>query len=159
MGAQSECDIMSTENGAYGEKMPASIFDNFKMPPVAVLLGWRLIDINLEEKWIRLGFEAKPEFLNPMGNIQGGILAAMLDDTMGPLVVASTNRESFGTTIDLNVSFIRPVRPGPITATAQITGMGTRVAFMEGKLFDSNEKLCVRATATALLVKFERPAE
>ena len=121
--------------------MPASIFDHFKMPPVAVLLGWKLIDINVEEKWIKLGFDAKPEFLNPVGNIQGGILAAMLDDTMGPLVVAATNRESFGTTIDLNVSFIRPVRPGPITATAQITGMGTRVAFMEGKLFDANERL------------------
>lgn len=139
--------------------MPASIFDHFKMPPVAVLLGWKLIDINVEEKWIKLGFDATPEFLNPMGNIQGGILAAMLDDTMGPLVVAATNRESFGTTIDLNVSFIRPVRPGPITATAQITGMGTRVAFMEGKLFDANERLCARATATALLVKFERPTE
>jgi uncharacterized protein (TIGR00369 family) len=139
--------------------MPASIFDDFKMPPVAVLLGWKLIDINAEEKRIKLGFDAKAEFLNPVGNIQGGILAAMLDDTMGPLVVAATNRESFGTTIDLNVSFIRPVKPGPITATAQITGMGARVAFMEGKLFDANERLCARATATALLVKFERPGD
>jgi uncharacterized protein (TIGR00369 family) len=139
--------------------MRASIFDHMKMPPVAALLGWKLIDINVAEKWIKLSFDAKPEFLNPMGNIQGGILAAMLDDTMGPLVVATTNGESFGPTIDLNVSFIRPVKPGPITATAQITGMGTRVAFMEGKLFDANERLCARATATALLVKFERAAE
>ena len=66
--------------------MPASIFDKFERPPAAVLLGWRLVELNLEEKTIKLAFEAKPEFLNPMGNIQGGILAAMLDDTMGPLV-------------------------------------------------------------------------
>lgn len=139
--------------------MPGSIFDRFERPPAAVLLGWRLVDLNIEEKTIKLAFEAKPEFLNPMGNIQGGILAAMLDDTMGPLVAAVTNGETFGTTVDLNVKFIRPVKPGPVSATAQITNMGQRIAFLEGKLFDSSEKLCARGMATALLVKFPRPPE
>lgn len=139
--------------------MPASIFDKFERPPAAVLLGWKLLDLNVEERTIKLAFEAKPEFLNPMGNIQGGILAAMLDDAMGPLVAAVTNGETFGTTIDLNVKFIRPVRPGPVTATAHLTSMGQRIAFLEGKLFDSNEKLCARGMASALLVKFPRPPE
>jgi hypothetical protein len=54
------------------------------MPPVARLLGWTLLSIDPERGEIRVSFEAKPDFLNPAGTVQGGILSAMLDDTMGP---------------------------------------------------------------------------
>jgi uncharacterized protein (TIGR00369 family) len=108
--------------------MPPSIFDELKAPPAAVLLGWRLIDLNLAERWIKVGFDGKPEFRNPAGNIQGGILAAMLDDTMGPIVIAATDKKAFPATVDLSVSFIRPVRPGPITVLAQISGIAALLA-------------------------------
>ena len=57
------------------------------MPPVARLLGWTLLSIDSERGEIRVRFEAKPDFLNPAGTVQGGILSAMLDDTMGPAAV------------------------------------------------------------------------
>lgn len=53
-------------------------------PPAARLLGWKLERIDPEQGSIRVQFEGKDEFLNPVGSIQGGILAAMLDDTLGP---------------------------------------------------------------------------
>ena len=38
-------------------------------------------------------FDAKPEFLNPMGNIQGGFLAAMLDSTLSPALASTLTSE------------------------------------------------------------------
>jgi uncharacterized protein (TIGR00369 family) len=131
--------------------MPASIFDTMKAPPAARLLGWTLLELDVEKKSIKVGFDGKPDFLNPAGNIQGGILSAMLDDTMGPIVVAATVGAAFPTTIDLHVHFIRPVKPGPISVTAEITNMGKQLVFLEGQLFDSAGKLCTRATASARL--------
>jgi uncharacterized protein (TIGR00369 family) len=131
--------------------MPASIFDTMKAPPAARLLGWTLLELDVEKKSIKVGFDGKPDFLNPAGNIQGGILSAMLDDTMGPIVVAATGGAAFPTTIDLHVHFIRPVKPGPISVTAEITNMGKQLVFLEGQLFDSAGKLCTRATASARL--------
>jgi uncharacterized protein (TIGR00369 family) len=131
--------------------MPASIFDTMKAPPAARLLGWTLLELDVEKKSIKVGFDGKPDFLNPAGNIQGGILSAMLDDTMGPIVVAATGGAAFPTTIDLHVHFIRPVPPGPISVTAEITNMGKQLVFLEGQLFDSAGKLCTRATASARL--------
>jgi acyl-coenzyme A thioesterase PaaI-like protein len=52
--------------------------------PCADLLGRRLLGHDEDRGWIKFGFEGKPEFLNPAGRVQGGILTAMLDDTMGP---------------------------------------------------------------------------
>ena len=58
------------------------------MPPGARLLGWMLLSVDPERGEIRVRFEAKPDFLNPAGTVQGGILSAMLDYTMGPAAVA-----------------------------------------------------------------------
>jgi uncharacterized protein (TIGR00369 family) len=131
--------------------MPPSIFDNLEAPPAARLLGWTLLELDVEKKRIKVGFDGKADFLNPAGNIQGGILGAMLDDAMGPIVVAVTEGASFPTTVDIHVNFIRPVKPGPIAVDAEITSMGKQLVFLEGRLFDSAGKLCARATASALL--------
>ena|SRR2546430_11366343 len=53
-------------------------------PPAATLLGWELVAIDPEAGTIEVAFTAREQFLNPVGAIQGGFLAAMLDDTLGP---------------------------------------------------------------------------
>jgi uncharacterized protein (TIGR00369 family) len=138
--------------------MAESVFDRLKMPPSAALLGWRLKDLNVAEKTITVGYEAKPEFLNPVGNVQGGILAAMLDETLGAVVLAVTNGEFTTATVDLHVSYIRPVKPGPISVVAQITNMGKQLAFMEGKLFSGDGKLSARAIGSSVLLKVDERA-
>lgn len=118
-----------------------------------------MISINLEQGEIELGFDGKPEFLNPMGTVQGGFLSAMLDDTMGPLIFAMTQGRQFGTTIDLHVHFLKPVRSGPITTKARVTQLGKKVAFAEGQLFDRDGQLAARASCSALLLDGVMPVE
>jgi hypothetical protein len=52
---------------------------------------------------------AKPEFANPSGFVQGGVMAATLDDTLGPAAFAMTGGRRMTTTIDLHVHDLRPV--------------------------------------------------
>src|ERR1700738_820823 len=59
------------------------------MPPCAKTLGIEFAAIDGERGTAEVKFEAKPEFLNPAGTVQGGFLAAMLDDTMGPALTAT----------------------------------------------------------------------
>lgn len=120
-------------------------------PPIAKLLGWKLLDYDEDRKWIRVGFDPKPEFLNPAGIIQGGMLAAMLDDTLGPAVIVASKGTLYTSTIDLHTHFMRPVKLGPVTTEATVTKLGSKVAFTEGTLFDMDGKLCVRATSSASL--------
>jgi acyl-coenzyme A thioesterase PaaI-like protein len=76
------------------------------MPPVARLLGWMLLSVDPERGEIRVRFEAKPDFLNPAGTVQGGILSAMLDDTMGPAAVAFLGGNRFTQMLELKTSFL-----------------------------------------------------
>jgi acyl-coenzyme A thioesterase PaaI-like protein len=71
-----------------------------KPPPSAVLLGFRLVEIDPEAGTIEVSFTATEQFLNPAGHIQGGFLAAMLDDTLGPALVATLPDGQWAPTID-----------------------------------------------------------
>ena len=116
--------------------MISTALDAIPTPPCSQLLGWRVLDARPEDSWIRIGFEGKPEFRNPAGFIQGGILSAMLDDTMGPAVFVKTNGRLYTATISMNISFLAPAKVGPIIGEATVVQLGKTVAFMEGRITD-----------------------
>jgi uncharacterized protein (TIGR00369 family) len=137
--------------------MPATIFDDLPIPPVGRLLGWKLLSLDSLAGSIAVEFLAINDFTNPSGFIQGGLLAAMLDDTMGPAVFAMTDGKSLTTTIGMQIHCLRPVRPGRVTTTGKVTKLGARIAFLEGELFDHQGKLAATAAASAVLTDY-RPA-
>ena len=70
----------------------------------AALLGWHVLDARPKDGWIRIGFDGKRDFCNPAGFVQGGILSAMLDDTMGPAVFTMTDGKLYTATITMTVA-------------------------------------------------------
>ena len=122
-------------------------------PPAARTLGWKLEDVDPSAGTIRIAFEARPEFLNPIGNVQGGFLAAMLDDTLGPALVATLEPTQFAPTVELKVNFLRPARPGTLVGTGRVVHRGGTIAFLEGDLRDAEGTVVATATATARVVR------
>ena len=132
--------------------MIATALDHLTAPPSSKLLGWHLLDARPSEGWIRIGFEGKQEFCNPAGFIQGGLLSAMLDDTMGPAVFVMTDGKRYTATITMTVNFLAPARPGPIVGEANVTQLGKTIAFVEGRLIADGGTVLATATASARLV-------
>jgi len=130
-----------------------TMFDGMEPPPAAKLLGWTLIGIDEAGGAIEVGFTGRPEFANPAGNVQGGMLTAMLDDAMGPALLVASQGKYLASTIDLHVHFLRPVPVGPITVKAKVTQLGRTVAFLEGTLYDARGRAAARATASAALTE------
>ena len=133
--------------------MIATALDRIAMPPVATLLGWHILDARPGEGWIKIGFEGKPEFCNPAGFVQGGILSAMLDDTMGPAVFSMTEGKLYTSTISMTVNFLSPAKPGPIVGEGRVTQLGKTVAFVEAKLMADDGTVLATATSNARLIE------
>ncbi|HEX5376984.1 MAG TPA: PaaI family thioesterase [Phenylobacterium sp.] len=129
-----------------------TVLDRFPRPPCAELLGWHVVDARPQDGWIRIGFDARPQFLNPAGFVQGGFLTAMLDDTMGPAVLVHTGGALYTATIDMSVSFLAPARAGPLFGEGQVIQLGKTVGFVEARLADSGGTSIARATASVRLV-------
>jgi uncharacterized protein (TIGR00369 family) len=121
-------------------------------PPAAALLGFELLAIDPAQGTIRVRFTARPEFANPIGAVQGGFLAAMLDDTLGPALTATLEPGQFAPTIELKVNFIAPAKPGPLVAEGRVVARGGSIAFLSGELRTEQGELVASATATARIV-------
>ena len=84
--------------GAEGLRLPPPVFETFGAEVVGHEEGRSLtVRFPVEERW-----------QNPMGMMQGGVLAALVDNVLGPLsyLVAPPS-----VTTELNVTFLRPVTP------------------------------------------------
>ena len=120
-------------------------------PPAAAALGWELVAVDPERGTIEVSFQARPEFVNPAGTVQGGFLAAMLDDTLGPALIATLPDGQFAPTLDLHVQFLRPALPGRLVGHGRVVGRGSQVCFMAGELLDERGRAVAVATATAVI--------
>ncbi|MGE0180264.1 MAG: PaaI family thioesterase [Sphingomonas sp.] len=132
---------------------PLSVFDNFPLPPASKLLGWTLRGVDTAAGTIEIGFTVDDRFTNPAGTVQGGFLAAMLDDTQGPALFAMTDGSVYAPTIDFSVSFIKPARPGRFVGKGRVVSLGKTIVFTEAELFDEGGALIARGTFSARAMK------
>jgi uncharacterized protein (TIGR00369 family) len=120
---------------------------NEPMPPCGELLGWQALE--LEPGRVRVRYTARQAFCNPQGTIQGGFVAAMLDDAMGPALYTLLDETQFAPTLEMKVSYLRPALPGTLIAEGRVSHRTRGIAFMEGTLEDESGNVVATATATA----------
>ena len=122
------------------------------LPRAAATLGLELIQADVERGTIELAFTATEDFTNPTGNVLGAFQAAMLYDTVGPALLATLRPDQFQSTLDLNVRFLRPVRPGRIIARGRVVHRDGEIAYLEASLINSDQATIATATATARVI-------
>lgn len=98
---------------------------------------------------------ADERFANPVGMLQGGFLAALVDSAMAATsVTANRGRKVFSANTDLRISFFKAVRTGTVlTCTARAVATGRRVTFVEAEVVDGAGDAVAKASSTFLLTE------
>jgi uncharacterized protein (TIGR00369 family) len=122
------------------------------LAPLAMILGFRAV----EAEPGRVVFEAAPDesAYNVLGAVHGGLVCA-LADTVTALAVRTTLAAGVSyTSIDLNVSYARPVTrdSGTLRAVGTVVKPGRRVAFSRAEIMDGAGRLVATATASCLII-------
>jgi uncharacterized protein (TIGR00369 family) len=128
------------------------------IPPAAATLGFEFIDADVEAGTIEVAFAATVAFTNPAGNVLGAFQAAMLFDTVGPALLATLAPDQFQSTLQLNVSFLRPVRPGRLIGKGRIVHRDGDLVYLEASLLDGDAAVVATATATARVIPLRQAA-
>ena len=124
-------------------------------PTGSQTLGFRMVAVSQAEKSVEVEFDAKAELLlNPMKQIQGGYLCAMLDECMSVACMVASGMTHVAPTAEMKTSFFRPGAPGKIKGLGKVVRWGSRVAFTEGELYDAEGRLLAKATGTAIPTPF-----
>jgi uncharacterized protein (TIGR00369 family) len=125
-------------------------------PPIMATLGFSGLTVG--PGWARFTFEPGEHHYNPIGSVHGGVAATLLDSALG-CAVHSTLEAGVGyTTVDLQVSFVRPLTwwSGVVRCVGGIIHAGGGVATAEARITDADERLYAHGTATCLILRGER---
>ncbi|MEM6625216.1 MAG: PaaI family thioesterase [Pseudomonadota bacterium] len=136
--------------------MLARFRNSKKRPACSDTLGMELVGVDQAAMSLVMQFEAVGAFTNPTGAVQGGFLAAMLDEAMSTCCIIASNVTMTAPTLEMKISFLRPLFAGRAIAHARILKFGKSTAFMEAELFDPDDRMVAKASATAAPKPFKR---
>ena len=137
-------------------EMLARFQNSKKRPPCTETLGMQLTAVNQAAMVTRFAFEARPEFANPTGAIQGGFICPMLYEAMSTAAIIASNVTMNAPTLEMKVSFLRPLFVGKATGEARILKWGKSTCFIEGEIYNPEGELVAKASATQAPKPFKR---
>jgi acyl-coenzyme A thioesterase PaaI-like protein len=121
-------------------------------PPVFTAMQGEFIACDLDESSLTTRFPVLESYLNPYGTMQGGMVAAAVDNTFGPLsmLVAPPN-----VTRRLEMTYSHPVTSdlGHITVTARLLERDGRRLIFSADVRDAHGRRVARAKATHWIVE------
>ena len=125
-------------------------------PTGSQTLGFKMLGVSQEKREVEVSFEARPELLaNPMKQVQGGYLCAMLDECMSVACMVASGMTAVAPTAEMKTSFYRPAGFGPLRGVGRESRWGKTIAFTEGELYDAEGRLVAKATGTAVPTPFK----
>lgn len=121
-------------------------------PPVFRSMDAEFVDFDARDGWLITKFPISSAFLNPYGAVQGGMLAAAVDNTFGPLslLVAPPN-----VTRRLEMKYSLPVTPelGVFFVHARFQGREGRQLVFRAEVRSQEGLLLARARATHWILR------
>ncbi len=90
-------------------------------------------------------FEALDFMFNPQGTVHGGVIATVLDISMGHLLQKAIGP---GMTLEMKTQFLRPVRIGRMRAEGRFLKKGKSINYLETRLTDAEGGLLAVANST-----------
>jgi uncharacterized protein (TIGR00369 family) len=108
----------------------------------------------IEDGRLSVTCDPREAFFNPLGTVHGGLACTMLDTALGCAAHSTLPAGTGYTSIDITVSYLRPILPasGPLTATGTVVKRGRRVVFAEATITDAAGTAYASATSSLLVV-------
>lgn len=119
--------------------------------PIEQLLGLRFVSSGYGDAVYAM--EAGPEHANSVGTVQGGVLCSLADCAMAAAFRTLVGEDETFTTIDLKMSFLRPMWLGPVTASASVVSSVNTLGLVECELTDVDGRVLGHSTATFMVLR------
>jgi uncharacterized protein (TIGR00369 family) len=134
------------------EHLQAMIDGEVPPPPMASLMGMNLIAVTEGSAT----FTCTPDefHYNTVGTVHGGLVCTLLDSAAGCAAQSVMPAGHLYTSIELKVSYLRPLRhdSGEITCVGTVLKSGRRVVFTEATVTDASGALIATATSSLLVI-------
>ena len=114
--------------------------------PFAQLLGIELDDVDTGTATLSLNITR--QMTQNHGVVHGGAIASLIDTATAFAIISLLSRGERVSTVDLTISYLRPLTTGRVTATARVLRAGRRLFVVSAEVFDKDGKLATTALST-----------
>jgi len=118
--------------------------------PYAKLLGFELESV--ESGTATLCLDIRDELTQNQGIVHGGAIASLIDTATAFAILSLLPPKEKVTTVDLSISFLRPVGRGRIRAVGKVVRAGRRLLVVSAEVFDENATLVSTALSTYIKI-------
>ena len=134
------------------QQLKLAFQDGAKKAPIGETLDFGMIEME-KGKVVFKGYPAE-NHMNPIGTIHGGYAATLLDSALGCSIHTMLEPGERYTTVDLNVKYIRAMRPGmgPVFCTGVVVHKGRKIATADAKIVDEDGKLYAHGSTTCVIL-------
>jgi len=120
------------------------------------LLGAHVTDMG--EGRAVLEMDCGPQHRHNGGVVQGGIITALADASMGMALMTAQQVGKSNTTIELKINFLRPHVAGLLRAEGRAVKMGRTVLYSDAVVTNAEGKVVAKATSSCLVIDSLPPA-
>jgi uncharacterized protein (TIGR00369 family) len=103
------------------------------------------MEISYDEETCSVSMPVLDFMFNPQGSLHGGVIATLLDISMGHLLKRQVGA---GATLEMSTQFLRSAREGQLTATSRFQRKGRQICFMRSEAIDAGGALIATSTST-----------
>lgn len=123
------------------------------LPPPPIVGLMRMSAVSAEVGTVTFTCEPDESMYNPIGVVHGGLVCTLLDTVLGCAAQTTLRMGQAYTSLDITVSYLRPVlaTSGTLTAMGRVVRPGNRAAFAEATVHDGGGKLVATGTSTLLV--------
>lgn len=122
-----------------------------KAVPFAKLLGIQVDSI--EPGRVTMSLEIREELKQNAGVVHGGVVASLIDSATAFAILPLLKDDESTTTVDLTISYLRPLIDGRVSATARVVREGGRIVVLSAELHDDQGNLAATALSTYIKLK------
>jgi acyl-CoA thioesterase len=99
----------------------------------------------------RITLPVEPHHFNSTGVVHGGVLFTLADTGMGAALYSNLEKGFFSATVEIKISYFKPVTAGTLVCETEVINQGKRLATLESTLLVDGVRVAKASGTFAIL--------
>jgi uncharacterized protein (TIGR00369 family) len=144
-------------DAAKAESYPPNVQAIIKrQAPASAWLNQSILELDVEEGWVKIGYDLGEAHFNRFGALHGGSIACAMDDVLAVAAGMVAKWGEIAPTLEMKVSYLNQGGAGKHVAEARVLKRGRQINFLEATMTREDGKVIATATATIMIAPMKR---
>ena len=135
------------------KKQIESLTKMFLKAPQSTLGIKKILKLNTSEGEAHAIYKARKNMCHSGNIVQGGFITGWLDAVMALACMCKVGADTLVLSLEIKTTFIKKISHEQVLVIGNVIKIGKTIAFLEGKIVDTENNILAKGTQTVKLIK------